>query len=69
MCLCAIIQEMADVPLKIRLKVWRIGKHLRQKEAAALIGVPLRTYQGWEYGYFVPSRKKCLACVERKLNE
>lgn len=32
-----------------RLKVWR-GRRMTQTKAAGMIGVSLRTYQGWEQG-------------------
>lgn len=36
------------------LRAARMAASLTQKRAAALIGVPLRTYQNWEYGVRTP---------------
>ena len=36
-----------------RLRAWRDGRY--QKEAAALLEVPIRTYQTWEQGACVPT--------------
>jgi len=33
-----------------RLKEWRSVRRLTQADAAGLVGVPLRTWQGWEAG-------------------
>lgn len=54
-------------PFKDRLKAWRIGKGYTQKAAAAEIGVATKTYQGWEYGYYMPSKRKCIDCIEQKI--
>ena len=37
-----------------RMKLHRVNLDLKQEEAAALIGVPIRTYQRWENGDNVP---------------
>lgn len=44
------------------LRAWRRTHGLRQKEAAAMFNVSLRTVQGWEYGVIKPARtcEKCL---------
>jgi len=57
------------IPFKVKLRAWRLGKKLRQKEAADVLGVNLKTYQGWEYGFFTPSENQCKSCIERKLTE
>ena len=47
-----------------RLRVWR-GKR-RQKEAAAVLDLPLATYRKYEYGKRTPS-KLALVELERRL--
>jgi DNA-binding XRE family transcriptional regulator len=37
-------------PLPAILKAWRRSNGHTQKLAALILGVPLRTYQGWEAG-------------------
>lgn len=37
-------------PLPATLKTLRIAADLTQTEAGAIVGVPLRTWQEWEYG-------------------
>lgn len=47
----------------LKLKQWR-GNRL-QKEAADILGVPLRTYQSWEHGKNEPAAtcKRCVAKI------
>lgn len=39
---------------KIAVKTWRKKANLVQKQAADVLGVSLRTYQGWEMGSHEP---------------
>jgi DNA-binding XRE family transcriptional regulator len=50
-----------------RLRRWR--GDLRQKEAAAIIGVHLRTYQFWEAGIHAPAKEACVKCIEAIMRE
>ena len=36
------------------LKAWRRSRGLYKKEAASKLGVPLRTYEAWEWGKNLP---------------
>lgn len=44
-----------------RLKKWRIVRGMLQKQAASVLGVNTRTFQGWEEGRSEP---KALAMAE-----
>jgi transcriptional regulator with XRE-family HTH domain len=46
------------------LKEARSKKNMTQKEVAALVGVPLNSYQRWEYGVHVPDGKNILKLIE-----
>lgn len=50
---------MTDHNVSDLLKRWREQSHPRllQQDAAELLGVPLRTYQGWEAGRSKPHLK------------
>lgn len=52
--------------LKKRLKQWRKKRGLVQKQAADILGVNLRTYEGWEQGRPAPE-PMALAELERRL--
>lgn len=54
-------RAMPEKTFRSELREWR-GKRL-QKEAADILKVSVRTYQGWESGAHEPSTEKCLACV------
>jgi transcriptional regulator with XRE-family HTH domain len=54
--------------LKKRLKQWRKQRGLVQKQAADILGVNLRTYEGWEQGRPGPEPMK-LAELERRLSQ
>lgn len=41
-------------PLADRLRAYRTARGLSQSEAAAALGVNVRTLQGWESGRFEP---------------
>lgn len=42
--------QMDGITLDEALKAWRFRCHFTQVRAAALLRVPLATYQGWEQG-------------------
>ena len=42
----------------------RIDKNMTQKQVATLVGVPLNTYQRWEYGVHFPDGKNILKLIE-----
>lgn len=46
------------------LKDARKKKGMTQKEVAEEVGVPLNTYQRWEYGVHVPDGKNMLKLIE-----
>jgi DNA-binding transcriptional regulator YiaG len=46
---------------------WRTARQLSQPAAAALLGVPYRTFQDWEYGRRAP-RGLALELITGKLN-
>jgi DNA-binding transcriptional regulator YiaG len=48
-----------------KLKTWRAAKSLTQAEAAARLGVPLRTLQNWERGANAPRGLALAALKER----
>jgi len=52
--------------LSNEFKIWR-GKR-RMKEVAALLNVPVKTYESWEYGLRSPS-ELALVEVRRRMNE
>lgn len=54
--------------LKQRLKRWRKERGLVQKQAADILGVNLRTLQGWEEGKPEP-KALALAELERRLSQ
>lgn len=58
-------ESVADTSFKTEIKKWR-GKRL-QKEAADILGVCVRTYEGWEAGVHVPSGAKCMKCIREKM--
>lgn len=41
-------------PLALQLRKLRRDKNFSLKKMAEFIGVPLRTYKNWEYGYCTP---------------
>lgn len=45
-------EETAELAAK--LKSWREAADLSQSRAAAMLGVPRRTYEGWEVGRRMP---------------
>jgi DNA-binding transcriptional regulator YiaG len=49
-----------------RIKQWRLGLKLRQKEAAAVFDVPVGTYRTWEKGSKTPT-KLSLCEIERRM--
>jgi DNA-binding transcriptional regulator YiaG len=59
---------MADATFADELKAWRKSQKIIQKEAAEILGVSVRTYQGWECGTFHPARI-CEGCVRKKMDE
>jgi DNA-binding XRE family transcriptional regulator len=58
---------MADT-FRIAVKDWRRRVGLVQKEAADLLGVSLRTYQGWESGRYEPFYLAKIE-IERRMNK
>lgn len=49
---------------KITLEAARVNAHLRQKDAAKLIGVSAQTLLNWEKGYTSPGLEKALKLCE-----
>lgn len=52
--------------LRTKLKKWRKSHGLVQKQAAAILGVNLRTYQGWE-GRKPEPKPLALAELDRRM--
>jgi hypothetical protein len=50
-----------------RLRKW-MGSRLN-KEAADELGVELSTLQNWLYHGVIPSKSKCLSCIEKIINQ
>ncbi len=52
------------------LKQWRARLRITQKQAAEQLGVPYRTYDGWEQEWHAPSHpgiiRKLMAQVEQE---
>lgn len=47
------------------LKAWRTAKGLKQHEAAALLGMPLRQYTRYEHRICFPHRSKIARLAEQ----
>jgi transcriptional regulator with XRE-family HTH domain len=47
-----------------RLKILRLSSALMQKELAHILGVSVRTFQGWETGRSEPSIEKLLLLAD-----
>lgn len=54
------------IPFHILLKHWRRNLALTQREAAARLGVNLRTYQSWEIARYTP-RPFVLHVIRQKI--
>ena len=50
-----------------RLRLWRKGRKLVQKEAAQLLGVELDCYRSWESGRTAPHETPSMREVEQKM--
>ena len=50
--------------LRKLLKTWRANRS--QKQAAAILGMSLRTYQNYEYGINVPT-DFCISCIQERI--
>lgn len=60
------MKAQSDLPdLPDRLWKWREREGLTQREAAATLGVPHRTYQGWEGGRRMPWPRLLTLALER----
>ena len=46
------------------LKAWRARANLSQSVAAAMLDVPVRTFQGWEAGRNMPYRRMLALALE-----
>jgi DNA-binding transcriptional regulator YiaG len=54
---------------KQQLKAWRSKTNILQKQAADILGVPVRTYQAWETGLHEPGALAKVVINERMTEE
>ena len=54
---------------KQQLQAWRKKTNILQKQAADILGVPVRTYQAWETGVHEPGALAKVVINERMNNE
>ena len=57
-----------DKTFKKKIRAWRKSRGLVQKQAADVLDVSVRTYQGWEYGKTSPN-KLALAELLRRMTK
>lgn len=48
-----------------QVATWRASKKISQREAALLLGVRQRTFEGWEYGRTMPEGIGLSALLKR----
>ena len=64
LCRVNAFQEEANMKFHERLKLLRVQSAFMQKDIARILGVSVRTFQGWETGRSEPNFEKLIAIAD-----